>query len=90
MGVSVCRVSERRLLALAVLIAVAAVLISPAVPSAPTLLPVSALLLVGIIVIASHAAMRMDRPVIAVLSHAQSALPGAGLGFVTAGLPLRR
>lgn len=85
-----CAVAQRRLLALAVLIAIAAVLISPAVPSAPPLLPVSALLLVGIIVIAFHAAVRLDRPVMAGLSPARSASPGAGLGFVTAGLPLRR
>jgi hypothetical protein len=90
LGVRVFRVSHRRLLALAVLIAIAAVLISPAVPSAPTLLPVSALLLAGVIVIASHADMRRDRPVIAVFSYAQPISPAVGLEFVTAGLPLRR
>ncbi len=90
LGVSVCRVSQRRLLALAVLIAIAAVLISPAVPSAPTLLPVSALLLVGVVVIAFYPAVRKDRPLMAMLSHAQPISPAAGLECVTAGLPLRR
>jgi hypothetical protein len=77
------------LVASAVLIAIAAVLISPAVPSAPTLLPASVLLL-GVAVIAFYPAVRRNHPVIAVLSHAQPISPIAGLEFVTAGLPLRR
>lgn len=77
------------LVASAVLIAIAAVLISPAVPSAPTLLPASALLL-GVVVIAFYPAVRRDRPLMAVLSHSRTMVPAAGLEFVTAGRPLRR
>ena len=85
--------SHRRvlgLLALAVLIAIAAVLISPAVPSAPTVLPVSAWLLVGIMVMASLAAVPADRSVVIGLSQPHPTSPGAALELVTAGLPLRR
>jgi hypothetical protein len=78
-----------RLLALAVLIALASVLISPAVPSAPTLLPVSGLLLVGLIVVSYYAALRMRWPVLTLLASAEPTGPAAGLGFVTASLPLR-
>lgn len=87
------RFSHRRvlgLLALAVLIAIAAVLISPAVPSAPTVLPVSAWLLVGIMVMASFAAVPTDRCLVTVLSQLHPTSPDASLEFVTAGLPLRR
>lgn len=77
-------------IALAVLIAIAAVLISPAVPSAPTVLPVSALLLLGLIIVCSHAPVRMRWPVLALLGPAEPTGPAAGLEFVTAGLPLRR
>jgi hypothetical protein len=90
LGGNVRRFSECRLLALAVLIAIAAVLISPVVPSAPTLLPASALLLAGVIVIATHPAMRTDCPVVAVLRPAQPIGPAAGLDFVVDGVPLRR
>lgn len=89
----VYRFSYRRvlgLLALAVLIAIAAVLISPAVPSAPTVLPVSAWLLVGIMVMASLAAVPKDRFVVTVLSQRHPASPGPRLESVTAALPLRR
>jgi len=78
------------LLALAVLIAIAAVLISPAVPSAPTVLPVSAWLLVGIMVMASLAAVPTDRCVVTVLSQPHPASPGPRRESVTAALPLRR
>jgi hypothetical protein len=78
-----------RLLALSVLMAIAAVLISPAVPSAPTLLPVSVLLL-GVVVIAFYPAGSRDHLLMAVLSHSRTMVPAAGLEFVTAGRPLRR
>ncbi|HYN15874.1 MAG TPA: hypothetical protein VES66_08815 [Terriglobales bacterium] len=78
------------LVALAVLIAIAGVLISPAVPCTPTLLPVSALLLVGLIIVCFYAAARMRWPALELLSPAEPTGPAAGLEFVTAGLPLRR
>ena len=77
------------LVALAVLIAIAGVLISPAVPSAPTLLPVSALLLVGLIIVCSHAAVRMRWSVLVLLWHAESISLAPSLEFVTATRPLR-
>jgi hypothetical protein len=77
-------------IALAVLIAIAGVLISPAVPSAPTLLPVSALFLVGLVVVSYHAVVRMRWPVLAVLASAEATGKAAGLEFVRASLPLRR
>ena len=77
------------LVALAVLIAIADVLISPAVPSAPTLLPVSALLLVGLIIISSHAAVHVRCPLPVLLKRAELISPTASLEFVTAARPLR-
>lgn len=84
--------SHRRLLglfALAVLIAMAAVLISPAVPSAPTVLPVSAWLLVGIMVVAFLAAVPTDHCVVTLLSQLHPGSPGLRLEAVMAALPLR-
>jgi hypothetical protein len=78
------------MIALAVLVAIAGVLISPAVPSAPTLLPVSALLLVGLIIVCSHAAVGTRWPILAFSGPAEHTAPAAGLEFVAAGLPLRR
>jgi len=92
-NLAVYRFSHRRvlgLLALAVLIAIAAVLISPAVPSAPTVLPVSAWLLVGIIVMASLAAVATDRSVVTVLSQPHPTSLAARVESVTVALPLRR
>lgn len=85
--------SESRIgefVALAILVAIAGVLISPAVPSAPTLLPVSALLLFGLINRCSHAAVRARWPVRTLLCSVERIARGAALEFVTAGLPLRR
>jgi hypothetical protein len=76
--------------ALAILVAIAGVLISPAVPSAPTLLPVSALFLLGFINLCSHAAVRAPWPVRTLLGSAEPITLGAAVEFVTAGLPLRR
>jgi hypothetical protein len=86
------RFTHRRvlgLLALAVLIAIAAVLISPAVPSAPTVLPVSAWLLLGIMVMSSLAAIPADCSAVTMLSLPHPTSPGARLDSVTAALPLR-
>jgi len=77
------------LVALAVLIAIAGVLISPAVPSAPTLLPVSALLLVGLIIVCSHAAVHVRWPLRVLLKRAELISLAASLEFVTAARPLR-
>ena len=77
------------LVALAVLIAIAGVLISPAVPSAPTLLPVSALLIVGLIIVCSHVAVHVRWPVLVLLERAEPISPAASLEFVIAARPLR-
>ena len=81
------RVSE--LLALAVLIAIAGVLISPAVPSAPTLLPVSSLFLAGLIFVCSHATVSRQGPVLSLLEHTEASSLAAPLLFATAARPLR-
>ncbi|HVP50676.1 MAG TPA: hypothetical protein VMT05_01080 [Terriglobales bacterium] len=78
------------LVALAVLIAIAGVLISPAVPSAPTLLPVSVLLLAGLIVISFDVAVRARWQLLALLCTAEEIGLAAGREFASAGLPLRR
>ena len=75
--------------ALAVLIAIA-VLISPAVPSAPRLLPVSALLLLGVIAVAAHAGLREARLLVAMPGRGQAICPAAEPGYTSTGLPLRR
>jgi 4-hydroxybenzoate polyprenyltransferase len=77
------------LVALAVLIAIASVLISPAVPSTPTLPPVSALLLVGLIMVCSHAPVPKRRPVVALFGGAEAISLAAWLGFATAARALR-
>ena len=77
------------LIAFGVLTAVATVLISPAVPSAPTLLPVlSALFRVGLTIICSDVVVRMQS--LLVLSGSAEPTGPAALEFVTSGLPLRR
>lgn len=76
--------------ALAMLIAIAGVLISPAVPSAPTLLPLSGLFLLGFVVFPYDAAVRMRWPTFARLGLAEPCRSGTGLDFVAAGLSLRR
>ncbi|HYY68595.1 MAG TPA: hypothetical protein VE734_02600 [Terriglobales bacterium] len=86
---SALRIRVSRLVALALLIAIAGVLISPAVPSAPTLLPVSGLLLVGLIVVFYHSALRMRWPRLALPGPADPILLAAELEFVTARRPLR-
>lgn len=78
------------LIALAVLIALAGVLVSPAVPSAPTLLPINGLFLIGLVVLAYHAAARKPGAVLAVIGSAKPAARLAGLNFVCTSLPLRR
>jgi hypothetical protein len=75
------------LVALAVLIAIAGVLISPMVPSAPTLLPVSVLLLVGLIVVCSHAVVRMRW--LELVGCAEPISPAALLEFAIPARPLR-
>jgi hypothetical protein len=78
-----------RMVALAVLIAIAGVLISPAVPSAPTLLPVSGLLLIGLIVVSGYTALRIRWPRIALLRPAAPIMLAAELEFMIAIRPLR-
>jgi hypothetical protein len=77
------------LVALAVLIAIAGVLISPTVPSAPTLLPVSVLLLVGLIVVCSHAVVRMAWPALELVGRAEPISLAALLEFAITARPLR-
>ncbi len=77
------------LVALAVLIAIAGVLISPTVPSAPTLLPVSMLLLVGLIVVCSHAVVRMRWPALELVGRAEPISLAAPLEFAITARPLR-
>jgi len=79
-----------RLIALAILLAIAAVLISPAVPSAPTLLPVGMLLLLGLILVCFHAVLSSQRPLPARLLPIGVVTFCDSLDFVGAGLPLRR
>ncbi len=78
------------LVALVVLTAIAGVLISPAVPSAPTLLPVSALLLAGLIIVSFDVAVHMRWPLPVLLAAAEETGLAAGRELATAGLPLRR
>ena len=78
------------LIALAVLVAIASVLISPAVPSAPTLLPVSGLFLIGLVILAYHPAACFRRAVLAVVGFAKPPVRAAKLEFVRASLPRRR
>jgi hypothetical protein len=77
------------LVALAVLIAIAGVLISPTVPSAPTLLPVSVLLLVGLIVVCSHAVVRMPWPALELVGRAEPISLATPLEFAITARPLR-
>lgn len=77
------------LVALAVLIAIAGVLISPAVPSTPTLLPVSAMFLVGVIIVCSHAALGMRWPTLLLLGRAKALSLAAPFTFATAARSLR-
>jgi hypothetical protein len=77
------------LIALGVLLAIAGVLISPAVPSAPTLLPVSGLFLLGLVVLCYGAVARMQWRMVALLGAAEPTGPAAR-DFVSFGLPLRR
>jgi len=79
-----------RLLALAILIAIAAVLISPAVPSAPTLLPVATFLLLGLILVCSHALMGAQSWLQALRCVLERTTPDASLALVSPGLPLLR
>ena len=76
--------------ALAVLTAIAGVLISPAVPSAPTLLPVSVLLLAGLIIASFDVALHTPGPLLALLGTAEEIGLAAGREFASAGFPLRR
>jgi len=78
------------LVALAVLIAIAGVLVSPAVPSAPTLLPVGVLLLAGLIIASFDVAVHTPGPLLALLGTAEEIGLAAGRKFASAGLPLRR
>ncbi len=75
-------------IAASVLIAIAAVLISPAVPSDPTLLPVSGLVLVGIIVLAAHAIVG-TRHVLSLSSPAEGIELRPKFPLTSAGRPLR-
>jgi len=84
-----CRHCVLAIIAASVLIAIAGVLISPAVPSAPTLLPVSALVLVGIIVLAARVIVG-TRHVLLVLNHPALMFPVPESLLFAAGLPLRR
>jgi len=77
------------MVALAVLIAMAGVLVSPAVPSTPTSLPVSALLLAGLIIVCSLAAARVRWPALEPLGRAGPLSPATPLAFATAARPLR-
>lgn len=78
------------LVALAVLIAIAGVLISPMVPSAPTLLPASVLLLVGLIAVCSHAVVGMRWPALEHVGRAEPISPATPLEFAITARPLRR
>jgi hypothetical protein len=77
------------LLALVILTAIAAVLISPAVPSAPTLLPVSAFVL-GIMAMACLVVVRMGWPTLGIFHQARPQCAAVALDFATGGHPLRR
>ena len=79
-----------RLLALAILVSIAAVLISPAVPSAPTLLPVATVLLLGLILVRSPALVRAQRWLPTLRRAWERTSPDASLAFVSTSLPLRR
>ena len=79
-----------RLISLTILVAIAAVLVSPAVPSAPTLMPVGTVLLLGLMLVCSHAVLRAWGPLPARLLATGSLTFSDSLDFVSPGLPLRR
>ena len=88
MDVSHSRAICAAVIAVLVLTAIAAVLISPAVPSDPTLLPASTLLLVGMMAIASLF-VGEERRVLTSLSNMQPAVLQLRLQALTMDSPLR-
>jgi hypothetical protein len=66
------------------------VLISPAVPSAPTLLPVTPLFVLSFMVMAFLVIVRRGQPIVRWGSHTLAASPGAAPDLAAASHPLRR